>query len=125
MRHFPLALCLLVGAAACGGDDDGDGGIDAAPGESADAAAGDDDASTGDPCGGFTGLQCEGDDFCDWADDSCGNADAQGTCRSRPARCDAPREEVCGCDGELYESECAAAMVGVDVADPDTCTRAN
>lgn len=30
--------------------------------------------------------------------------------------------DVCGCDGTIYDDECAAAMAGVDVAEASHCT---
>src|SRR5262245_5051692 len=131
-RDFPrlLVLLVLVVAAACGGDDEG-AAIDAGGGEPADAApgseadAGASDASAAEPCGGLQGLQCDEAHYCDWPEDTCGRGDETGSCLPRPTECDRPGPPVCGCDVRPYESACAAAMAGFDVAQVSICMTAD
>jgi hypothetical protein len=121
-----LSVLLLI-PAACGGDDDDDVSIDGAPGTQIDGAPGAD--SGGDPidsgskklCGGLTGLECEGNDYCDYEDNSCGNTDALGACLAVPSECEPGGPSVCGCDGQSYENKCFAAMAGTDVAEASIC----
>lgn len=73
-------------------------------------------------CGGIAGIPCAADEFCDFADNSCGNADGGGTCQKRPMVCDASYSPTCGCDGQIYGSACTASGAGHDVAPAGTCT---
>jgi hypothetical protein len=84
-------------------------------------AACDDDPppGVGASCGGFTGAICNDGLYCDYADDTCGAADGAGVCRD-PDDCE-DGALVCGCDGELHASPCAAAAAGVDVSTSDSC----
>ncbi len=130
-----LAPSLLSLAIACGDDDggadDGDGGdsgdagngddggaVDAGPGQD---GGGGDGGSTVIFCGGLAGLTCEDELYCNYPDETCGDGDFQGECVVRPTFCDIGGDEVCGCDGKLHDNACAAAMIGVDVADPSRC----
>lgn len=120
-----LLLSALLLTSACGGDDDDDSTIDGAPGSQVDAATGSDGGPDGGKnaklCGGFTGMQCEGAEYCDYEDDSCGNSDGLGTCLPVPEECKPGGEPVCGCDGEAYKNKCEAAMAGTDVAEIGIC----
>ncbi|HWM86168.1 MAG TPA: hypothetical protein VNO33_10035 [Kofleriaceae bacterium] len=132
MRLTWLLTAFLSTAIACGGDDDGGddgsaGAIDAAAGSGdagsrSDAGDGDglDAGNTSVLCGGLAGLQCEETHYCDWPDDDCGSGDGLGACRPRPTDCKLG-ESVCGCDGDRYESACAANMAGADVREPSNC----
>ncbi|MFN3201068.1 MAG: Kazal-type serine protease inhibitor domain-containing protein [Bradymonadia bacterium] len=64
-------------------------------------------------------AQCAQDHRCTKA--QCG--DATGRCVARPDACPAPREgqQVCGCDGRTWPSECHARQNGVDVRDEGPC----
>jgi hypothetical protein len=124
--RLALLLSALLLTSACGGDDDDDSTIDGAPGSQVDAAPNDggdepDGGKNVKLCGGLTGMQCEGADYCDYEDDSCGNSDGLGTCVPIPAECKPGGEPVCGCDGEAYKNKCEAAMAGVDVAEIGIC----
>ena len=124
-----LAPSLLTLTIACGDDGGDDGGGDDGTGDAGSAVdAGPSDAG-GDPddggttvifCGGLVGLTCDDGLYCDWPDEICGAGDVFGECKPRPAECE-PGESVCGCDGQRHDSACAAAMIGVDVADLSRC----
>ena len=60
--------------------------------------------------------------FCHYADERCGDGQP-GTCilREDPASGVCAPVEVCGCDGHLHESSCAANAAGIDVALPSHC----
>lgn len=80
-------------------------------------------------CGGFAGLACEDNSYCDYEADQCGGADGVGLCRPRPTACDDVLDPVCGCDGRSYGNACLAAQAGFDVIGGDvlcagvaTCT---
>lgn len=73
-------------------------------------------------CGGFAGITCEGDKWCDYPDGSfCGGADEFGACKQRPEACAQVIDEVCGCDGLTYSNECVANNEGVDAASDGAC----
>ena len=51
------------------------------------------------------------------ANDSCGKGSIHGSCEPLPFNCPSfPDYEACGCDGAIYDSECAAQANGVDVS---------
>lgn len=54
---------------------------------------------------------------CTYADHFCGEgADAGGTCVEQANCAGAPTQTVCGCDGEVYLSRCAATAAGTDTS---------
>ncbi len=73
-------------------------------------------------CGGIAGIACAADEFCDFPSNSCGFADESGTCKKRPIPCDSIYLPTCGCDAQIYGSECMANNAGHDVAPAGTCT---
>ena len=87
----------------------------AGPGQPASAEAAD-RPPAGRQCGGFLGLQCNPDEWCEYDNPgSCGNADQGGACRPRPQVCTKDCPGVTGCDGEFYCNACMAHRAGYDV----------
>lgn len=76
-------------------------------------------------CGGFAGVACPNDMYCDYPDNACGAADGTGVCVLRPVCVGDPSPDTpryCGCDGETYVMECSAYSAGVDIAQAGGCT---
>jgi hypothetical protein len=89
-----FALVLALGGAACKRKTDG--------------------ASTIGGC--LSNAACPADQYCAFSPGLCGRGPTPGACRARPASCGPERALVCGCDGVVYENECAARVAGVDLA---------
>jgi len=66
----------------------------------------------GDFCGGFAGVACPGDLFCDQDPGFCDGADIGGTCVDVPETCIEIFEPVCGCDGVTYGNDCLRRKAG-------------
>ncbi len=123
-------LVVVAGSAlpAChfpdGGDDSEQPGFDADPTAHDAALAADaappDGGGTGAFCGGKGDVPCAADHYCDFDDNSCGAFDSSGHCEPRPPECPAG-ESTCGCDGQVYWGQCAAASSGYDVDDFGGC----
>jgi hypothetical protein len=92
------------------------------------------ETETGDElvmCGGPDALTCPEDTYCD--DKACGLTGALAECLPIPTDCDPGERPVCGCDGELHESPCAAIQAtgqswcwdeeecGFDISSQITC----
>jgi hypothetical protein len=58
---------------------------------------------------------CADGDYCAYAPRLCGKGKRPGACQPKPRDCAGPRSPVCGCDGRVYDSECAAHAAGVDL----------
>src|SRR5262245_61501003 len=98
MRRLKTTFVLIVilATSACGDDD----------GPTTDAGTTVDSGPPGAECGGLLGLACDAGEWCDFTPDDCGNGDATGTCRARPASCGPDTTPVCGCDGVAYSNPC-------------------
>jgi len=73
-------------------------------------------------CGGFAGIPCKADQWCDFpSNHRCGIADQFGQCRARPQFCPQIFMPVCGCDGKSFNNACEAARAGTDVAHAGRC----
>jgi hypothetical protein len=66
-------------------------------------------------------LPCPGNQHSTYADHFCG-AGVAGTCVANVSCNGAPAATVCGCNGEIYSSRCAATQHDADPAIPATCT---
>ena len=53
--------------------------------------------------------------YCAFSPALCGRGPAPGSCKLRPASCTGDYAAVCGCDGKVYDDECAAHAAGVDL----------
>lgn len=77
---------------------------------------------------GCPDIPCDVDEYCTWGARSCGagwpRSDDEALCRPRPSasECDDTETPVCGCDGQVYASECLAAAAGVDLDANAGCT---
>ena len=80
-------------------------------------------AMSGTDCGGFQGLACQANAWCDYGGASgiCGAADQLGTCTPRPEVCTDIFDPVCGCDGTTYSNLCDANAAGVDISGTGAC----
>lgn len=74
-------------------------------------------------CGGLLGASCGPGEYCHYGTaDTCGAADALGSCYVVPEVCDLSYNPVCGCDGKDYSNACHAHRYGVNVASLGECS---
>lgn len=66
-------------------------------------------------------LLCPAGQYCDVADFTCGTETTAGTCLASPEECTPTFDPVCGCNGLVYDNECTAAAVGVDISVTQAC----
>jgi hypothetical protein len=104
-----------------GGTTGGDGGV------TKDAGTTSKDAGPpGRTCGGFAGLECGANQFCNYEPprgQGCDGqiADAAGVCEALPEVCTDQSDPVCGCDNRTYSNSCEAHHAGVSVAKKGAC----
>ena len=67
------------------------------------------------------GPQCAADEFFVYDDGLCGMGSSAGFCREPAISCD-DSYAVCGCDGTVYQTLCAAHQAGVGRTFADQCT---
>jgi hypothetical protein len=81
------------------------------------------DAGTGGAfCGGFAGIQCSGDQYCNFDPSTkCGSGDQGGICADKPQICPDIEQPVCGCDDKTYPNSCYAARAGVSILHDGEC----
>ncbi len=72
-------------------------------------------------CGGFAGIVCPADAFCELPPGMCAANDLFGTCVEKPVFCVQVFAPVCGCDGVTYNSDCARQDAGVSKSHDGTC----
>jgi hypothetical protein len=66
-------------------------------------------------------LPCAIGQYCVFADDKCGTTGLAGSCKPVPGGCSGGGPAVCGCDGQVHGSTCAAALEGVDLSSNQSC----
>jgi hypothetical protein len=65
---------------------------------------------------------CAADEYCQYTPGLCGRGPSAGTCRRKPTSCQDTYSPVCGCDGQVYDNECAAHAARVDLSAMGRCS---
>lgn len=116
-----LAMASALGCSSTGGE--GQGGAGSA--STGTGGAGSTSTGTGGGGGDQDAGDCAADHYRAWPSEVCG-VGLQGTpsmCMPRAEHCSVGASgPVCGCDGKMYQSWCAANTAGVDVNDKGGCT---
>ena len=98
------------------------GGAGGAAGRAAGGAGGADSGGhAGSGSGDCGGVTCAADQYCDWANDGCGDLSLGAICRPRPQACVLSYAPVCACDGHVYGNACEASSAGQDVSASGGC----
>ena len=66
-------------------------------------------------------LPCGPTSLCVQKDAACGTGPSWGRCEPRPTSCPSGGPAVCGCNGAVFASACAAAAAGLDVSAVEPC----
>jgi hypothetical protein len=78
-------------------------------------------ARAGAKCGGFAGLTCAKNEFCDKPTGACFFPDAEGTCVHVPRLCPQIFLPICGCNGKTYSNDCTRQRARVSKAHDGKC----
>jgi hypothetical protein len=72
-------------------------------------------------CGGFAGIPCDENAFCEFPAGTCGSSDLQGECVQVTDACPEFYAPVCGCDGETYANDCFRQQARAQKDHDGTC----
>lgn len=101
-RSLVLLLCSTMTALGCSREPNADDASETMSNESSETDTGAEQIM----CGGPDALVCPAGSYCD--DKACELTGALAPCLPIPSECEAGVRQVCGCDGELHDSPCAA-----------------
>ncbi|MDI1451182.1 hypothetical protein [Polyangium sp. 6x1] len=64
---------------------------------------------------------CAETEYCDFADNRCGEGEAHGVCELRPIECSFGGGRVCGCNGKVQLFDCPQMQDAVDISVNGNC----